>query len=286
MSETYLLSTEKTEITITDDSLIIENTTYLKNSSSTRSRIQWFLKELFIVFAFLLAAGGLAYFYLYSATIECARSNPDAAVICNVTKNYYMKPNEVLVSNETIKEIHISRGSMEACRLEVIMGNNRVIFPLNSSENSYSSGQCSFPSLEPLEQLLITDGYNRTIQVGSETVTVADNAMTWIFVSIFTFFGVIGLWVINFEGALIRTTFDRKTQIINMEYINIIYGRYEREYSFDDVSKILFKATSDPKAITKYPRILFKDSIKEHIVIYGDSVEKSKIVEHIKKILA
>ena len=86
MYQRYVLSGKHTEIIITDDSLIIEYPNYAKKSSSPRSRIQWFLKQLFIAFLLLLAAVALAYYYLSSVTIECARSSPNSAVICNVTK--------------------------------------------------------------------------------------------------------------------------------------------------------------------------------------------------------
>lgn len=282
MSQTYLLSSKDTEITITDDSLIIETPYYVKMASSLLYRIRWFLMQLLITFVLLLAAGALAYFYLYSITIQCARPSLDSDAICNVTRNYYLKPNEVLLSNETIKEINTTRGGSSTCRLEIITVNNTVIAPLNSYDNnSYSSGQCSFPALKPIERLLITGGYS---QVGSETATVADNAFVWVGVFIFTFLGIGGIWQMASEGFLIRTVFDKNKRIITMHYINIFHI-YKNEYSFDDVRKIVFTATSNPDATAKDPYILLKNFSKAHIIIFGDNLEKNQVVEHIKQIL-
>ena len=284
MSQTYLLGSKDTEITITDDSLIIETTTYAKLSSSPLYRIRWFTIQILFTFVLLLAAGALTYFYLYSVTIECARSSLDSDAVCNVTRNYYLKPNEILLSNEIIKEINTTRDG-STCRLDIVMVNNTVISPLSGFTNVYSSGQCYFPSLEPIEQLLITDGYNRTIQVGSETVTVADNAFTWVGIFIFTFLGIGGIWQMASEGFLIRTVFDKKKQIITMHYINM-FNFYKNEYSFDDVRKIVFTATSNPDATAKDPYILLKNFKKAHIDIFGDNLEKNRVVEHIKQVLS
>lgn len=280
MSQTYLLSSKDTEITITDDSLVIETPYYVKMSSSPLYRIRWFLLCILFTFFLLLAAGALAYFYLYSVTIQCARSSLDSDAVCNVTRNYYIKPNEVLLSNETIKEINTTRDG-STCRLDIVMVNNTVISPLSGFTNFYSSGQCSFPSLKPLERLLITGGYS---QVGSETATVADNAFVWVGIFIFTFLGIGSIWLMTSEGFLLRTVFDKKTRTITMHYINI-FNIYKNEYSFDDVRKIVFTAISNPDVTAKDPYILLKDFKRAEIEVDGKVEEKFEVAEQIKKIL-
>lgn len=289
MPQTYLLSNNNTEVTTTPDGIIIKTLVYEKMLTSWFHRIKRFLGEYLFVFLFLITALVFAYFELNSVTIECQRQSADAEVICSVTKNHYLRSNELLLSNEPIKDIVTLSGSgsshSDACRLDIITKSNSVISPLSSY--LYSSGQCNFDSdLKPIKDLFITDHSGRSYPSDLMSTTISDNLFTLIIILAFSFIGIITFKSLLLEGFLTKTVFDSKQRKIIMSYVRL-FDTYQKVYDFDEIRKVVFIDNTNTENAQQHPYLLSKDFKKIEFEIYGEAIdEKLHIIELVKKMLA
>lgn len=132
MQNQILLSTKNYLLEKLPSGLQFTSIDFSQVKNSSLSRLKFFGTEMIILLLFLLVAV-VGYFTLYRTAIDCERTNAKEPAVCDITKHYYFRPNEIVLSKTPIYSMRLehetSSSASAVCRLKATTANHQTILP-------------------------------------------------------------------------------------------------------------------------------------------------------------